>query len=71
MTFQKITFAIAAVAALCAASPAVGQHPTPPVLDSLIKGTLPARGLYVFRFAANPRRMRASFCATASCLPIG
>jgi hypothetical protein len=34
------------------------QHPTPPVLDSLIKGTLPARGLYVFRFAANPRRMK-------------
>src|SRR2546423_326664 len=33
-------------------------HPTPPVLDSLIKGTLPARGLYVFRFAANTRRMR-------------
>jgi hypothetical protein len=33
-------------------------HPTPPVLDSLIKGTLPARGLYVFRFAANPRRMK-------------
>ena len=36
----------------------VGNHPTPPVLDSLIKGTLPARGLYVFRFAANPRRMK-------------
>jgi hypothetical protein len=35
-----------------------GAHPTPPVLDSLIKGTLPARGLYVFRFAANPRRMK-------------
>jgi hypothetical protein len=35
-----------------------GTHPTPPVLDSLIKGTLPARGLYVFRFAANPRRMK-------------
>ena len=33
-------------------------HPTPPVLDSLIKGTLPARGLYVFRYAANPRRMK-------------
>jgi hypothetical protein len=33
-------------------------HPTPPVLDSLIKGTLPVRGLYVFRFAANPRRMK-------------
>src|SRR5450756_2539639 len=31
----------------------VPEHPTPPVLDSLIKGTLPARGLYVFRFAAN------------------
>jgi hypothetical protein len=28
------------------------------VLDSLIKGTLPVRGLYVFRFAANPRRMK-------------
>ncbi len=34
------------------------KHPTPPVLDSLIKGTLPARGLYVFRYAANPRRMK-------------
>jgi hypothetical protein len=33
-------------------------HPTPPVLDSLIKGTLPARGLYVFRFGANTRRMK-------------
>src|SRR6266550_3798639 len=37
---------------------AVGSHPTPPVLDSLIKGTLPARGLYVFRFAANTRRLK-------------
>lgn len=37
---------------------AVGEHPTPPVLDSLIKGTLPARGLYVFRFAANTRRLK-------------
>ena len=35
-----------------------GAHPTPPVLDSLIKGTLPARGLYVFRFAANQRRLK-------------
>jgi len=34
------------------------SHPTPPVLDSLIKGTLPARGLYVFRFAANQRRLK-------------
>jgi hypothetical protein len=33
-------------------------HPTPPVLDSLIKGTLPIRGLYVYRFAANARRMK-------------
>jgi hypothetical protein len=33
-------------------------HPTPPVLDSLMKGTLPVRGLYVFRFAANARRMK-------------
>jgi len=33
-------------------------HPTPPVLDSLIKGTLPVRGLYVYRFAANQRRMK-------------
>ena len=33
-------------------------HPTPPVLDSLIKGTLPARGLYVFRYAVNPKRMK-------------
>ncbi|MFL5639587.1 MAG: putative glycoside hydrolase, partial [Gemmatimonadaceae bacterium] len=37
---------------------AAPQHPTPPVLDSLIKGTLPARGLYVFRFAANTRRLK-------------
>jgi hypothetical protein len=36
----------------------VGDHPTPPVLDSLIKGTLPARGLYVFRFGANTRRLK-------------
>ena len=34
------------------------KHPTPPVLDSLIKGTVAARGLYVFRYAANPRRMK-------------
>jgi hypothetical protein len=39
-------------------APPTTPHPTPPVLDSLIKGTLPARGLYVFRFAANPRRMK-------------
>jgi hypothetical protein len=39
--------------------PAVaGKHPTPPVLDSLIKGTLPARGLYVFRYAVNPKRLK-------------
>lgn len=37
---------------------AVGRHPTPPVLDSLIKGTLPARGLYVYRFGANARRLK-------------
>jgi hypothetical protein len=36
----------------------VGSHPTPPVLDSLIKGTLPVRGLYVFRFGANTRRLK-------------
>src|SRR5216110_3503359 len=41
-----------------AAALAVGSHPTPPVLDSLIKGTLPARGLYVFRFRVNPRRLK-------------
>jgi len=35
-----------------------GNHPTPPVLDSLIKGTLPVRGLYVFRFGANTRRLK-------------
>ncbi|HUR00119.1 MAG TPA: putative glycoside hydrolase [Gemmatimonadaceae bacterium] len=35
-----------------------GAHPTPPVLDSLMKGTIGARGLYVFRFAANTRRMK-------------
>ena len=40
-----------------APEPAV-LHPTPPVLDSLIKGKLPVRGLYVYRFAANPHRMR-------------
>jgi hypothetical protein len=34
------------------------SHPTPPVLDSLIKGTLPARGLYVFRYAVNARRLK-------------
>ncbi|MEP6550670.1 MAG: putative glycoside hydrolase, partial [Gemmatimonadales bacterium] len=33
-------------------------HPTPPVLDSLMKGTLAARGLYVFRFGANTRRLK-------------
>jgi hypothetical protein len=37
---------------------AAGAHPTPPVLDSLIKGTLPARGLYVFRYAVNPKRLK-------------
>ena len=37
---------------------AVGQHPTPPALDSLIKGTLAARGLYVYRFGANTRRLK-------------
>src|SRR5437764_2381112 len=92
MTFQKICFAMAALAtsaAACTAShdaPAkgatelqaaplpihqatadtgatraavvVGQHPTPPVLDSLIKGTLAARGLYVYRFGANSRRRK-------------
>ena len=36
----------------------VGNHPTPPILDSLIKGTLPVRGLYVFRFGANTRRLK-------------
>jgi len=41
-----------------AAALASGSHPTPPVLDSLIKGTLPARGLYVFRFAVNARRLK-------------
>ena len=35
-----------------------GKHPTPPVLDSLIKGTLPARGLYVFRYAVSPKRLK-------------
>ena len=40
------------------ATKTVSKHPTPPVLDSLIKGTLPARGLYVYRFGANPRRMK-------------
>src|SRR3981081_44301 len=33
-------------------------HPTPPVLDSLIKGTLPVLGLCLLRFAANQRRMK-------------
>ena len=36
----------------------VGLHPTPPVLDSLIKVTLPARGLYVFRYAVNAKRLK-------------
>jgi len=35
-----------------------GSHPTSPVLDSLIRGTLAARGLYVFRYAVNNRRLR-------------
>lgn len=35
-----------------------GNHPTPPVLDSLIRGTLAARGLYVFRYAVNNRRLK-------------
>jgi hypothetical protein len=34
------------------------EHPTPPVLDSLIKGTLPVRGLYVYRFGANAHRLK-------------
>ena len=38
--------------------PVASAHPTPPVLDSLIKGTLAARGLYVFRYAVNPRRLK-------------
>jgi len=34
-------------------------HPTSPRLDSLIKGTAPVRGLYVFRFATHsPKRMK-------------
>ncbi len=45
------------VAGVVAAKTA-SKHPTPPVLDSLIKGTLPVRGLYVYRFGANPRRMK-------------
>ncbi|HEU4747472.1 MAG TPA: putative glycoside hydrolase, partial [Gemmatimonadaceae bacterium] len=35
-----------------------GSHPTSPVLDSLIRGTLAARGLYVFRYAVNNRRLK-------------
>ncbi|HLA14618.1 MAG TPA: putative glycoside hydrolase, partial [Gemmatimonadaceae bacterium] len=35
-----------------------GSHPTSPVLDSLMRGTLAARGLYVFRYAVNNRRLR-------------
>jgi hypothetical protein len=46
------------VVAGAAAAKTVRKHPTPPVLDSLIKGTLPVRGLYVYRFGANPRRMK-------------
>ena len=38
--------------------PGASSHPTPPVLDSLIKGTLPARGLYVFRYAVNAKRLK-------------
>ncbi len=34
-------------------------HPTPPALDSLLKGLVPVRGLYLFRFAPqSPKRMR-------------
>jgi hypothetical protein len=42
------------------AAPALSSrgHPTSPVLDSLIRGTLPARGLYVFRYAVNNRRLK-------------
>lgn len=49
------------VPATAAAAPAralsAGAHPTTPALDSLMRGTLAARGLYVFRFVGNPRRM--------------
>src|SRR3982750_681996 len=45
-------------AATPASTAQAGTHPPPPALDSLIKGTLPARGLYVFRFAANTRRLK-------------
>ena len=49
----------AASAVTAPARPLVaGQHPTPPVLDSLIRGTLAARGLYVFRYAVNSRRLK-------------
>jgi hypothetical protein len=45
-----------------AAAPArplvAGAHPTSPVLDSLMRGTLAARGLYVFRFGATTRRIK-------------
>jgi len=42
------------------AAPALSSrgHPTSPVLDSLIRGTLAARGLYVFRYAVNNRRLK-------------
>jgi hypothetical protein len=43
-----------------AGAPALSSrgHPTSPVLDSLIRGTLAARGLYVFRYAVNNRRLK-------------
>ena len=48
--------------ALTSSAPAdtmiAGKHPTSPVLDSLIKGTLAARGLYVYRFGMNTRRLK-------------
>ncbi len=54
-TTSQTTAATPAVAA-----PALSSrgHPTSPVLDSLIRGTLAARGLYVFRYAVNNRRLK-------------
>jgi len=48
----------AATATATAPALSAGARPIPPVLDSLIRGTLAARGLYVFRYAMNNRRLR-------------
>lgn len=58
-TQGSITAATSTPTATTTARPlSAGSHPTSPVLDSLIRGTLAARGLYVFRYAVNNRRLK-------------